>query len=461
MNCPFTGINSPVKRHVRARVCKENRICAYNGRHPMPALFYLKALEAPSPICIFIHHLRYSFTLTNREENNGTSTKRLSQQTNFTLIRALRLLSIVFIFIYLLIFLLIIMFKSKSSDVGVDPQRRSNANVVKFNSTSSSATLAQSDEHSSAGRVAGIMNSSSSHIENQLRNVAAPIVSVISSSMDFFGSNEANVPPTVNHVGTATTTSSHSVSATLTAPSIASEISKYGVMSTNLVDDSKTKKSDEASSSKPKSIKRAFAAEDDTPKIFQKKSKQRVEVTGENSSHSLNQSDEEKHALDMSFERAAVVAALTTLYGATNEKINSRPVTNTNTAVGMPLQLPKQVKNKDNQVSRKDNYQNVQSDTVEKTEKEKAFSITANAVAAVYPHCPPQLGSGETVSEAVVSSTIKLAPQSSKKKGAKSNEMPSNTRKSTITLYPTQYDVLLGRGKSNKNHPGNVWFQGT
>jgi hypothetical protein len=41
------------------------------------------------------------------------------------------------------------------------------------------------------------------------------------------------------------------------------------------------------------------------------------------------------------------------------------------------------------------------------------------------------------------------------------NDSKFYSSKSPMVLQPSAYDVLLGRGKSNKNHPGNKRFQGT
>jgi hypothetical protein len=351
------------------------------------------------------------------------------------------------------------MFTSKSSDASLN----SNANLVRSNKSNGMSVT--SNEHNSGGRVAGLLNSSSSHMENQLRSVTAPIVSVISSSMDFFGSTESNDPQTMNNVDGTTTTRPRSITANLTGPISPSDIGKYGYMSNQLATDAKSKKAEQASSSKPKSIKRTIKSDDAATTNIQKKFKQSVEPTGEKGTHSVHPSDTEKHVLDMSFERAAVVAALSTLYGATSERLDSKLPSNTNSSTfdgtPVPMPLPKQSKNSSSQFSHKITSPSRPDDMVEKTLKEKPIINTADVKEVAQPIGHSQSEPGKNIPEVTENSTIKLGPHSSKKKSSKNNDSPTNTRKSSITQYPTQYDVLLGRGKSNKNHPGNVWFQGT
>jgi hypothetical protein len=39
--------------------------------------------------------------------------------------------------------------------------------------------------------------------------------------------------------------------------------------------------------------------------------------------------------------------------------------------------------------------------------------------------------------------------------------IPSEPKEEDVPCLPRPFDVLLGRGKSNLNHPGNKYFQGT
>jgi hypothetical protein len=350
------------------------------------------------------------------------------------------------------------MFTSKGSDVSLNSQRRSNTNPVKLKGLS-----VTTNEHNAVRRGAGLQNSSSSHVENQLRNVATPIVSVISSSMDIFGSGQPSNPRTVNTVDSSTTTS-YPISANVAAPSFTSEPSKYGITSTQFAAGTKSEKSEPATSTKPKSVKRGNNNDAASIGKIQKKSKPAFEVEGEKSNHSGNQNGIEKNAIDMSFERAAVVAALSTLYGASNEKLSSKLPTSTNTPkfvdTEVPMPLPKQVKSAVSQIAHKVPLPCSGDEMVKKSVKAKALINTVGVHAAAHSLAPSLLGPRKHAPEETENSTAKMGSHLSKKKVSKADDSSTNARTSTYTQYPSQYDVLLGRGKSNKNHPGNVWFQG-
>ena len=357
------------------------------------------------------------------------------------------------------------MFTSKSSDASLNSQHRSNTNLVRFNSKNNLSV--PTNDQNVAGRVAGLLNSSSSHMENQFRSTTAPIVSVISSSMDLFGSDESKEPHNRYNIDGTTTTSSYSIAANLTATTRNSEMSKYGNISAQLVAGINSEKVEQTSSSKPKSVKRAMNSkpEDDAARRNQKKSKPSTETTLETSTHSVDRSDAEKNALDMSFERAAVVAALTTLYGAASEKRSAKLPTKTNASTfgdtPSPLPLPKQVKYKESKFKPNMTSSRSGGDMVQEAVKRSSSTTTAIVKPAADALGPTHFGSGKNMTEVTENSEIKVGQQSTKKKMPFHNDSPTNSRKSSVTQYPSQYDVLLGRGKSNKNHPGNVWFQGT
>ena len=355
------------------------------------------------------------------------------------------------------------MFTSKSSDVSFNSQRKTDTNLVRFNSSSNISVA--SNERSGEGRVTGLQNGSSSHVENHLSSMTAPTVSVISSSMEIFGSAESNDPLTMNKIDSATNTgSSYSVSANLAAPSFISELNMHVKMPAQFVAATKSEKV----CIKPKSMKRAIKTDDEAMKKNQKKQKQSIEATVEKATHSVDHSAAEKHSLDMSFERAAVVAALTSLYGPTSGNLNSKLPTNTNISTlegkTSPMPLPNQLKNSDGQPTLKMALPSIGDTMVDETMKIKSLNCTQADVHVAAAH--PLVSSlrepeGKMLEGIEIISAVKAGPYLSKKKLPKNDDAPANSRKSSITQYPTQYDVLLGRGKSNKNHPGNVWFQGT
>lgn len=348
------------------------------------------------------------------------------------------------------------MYKSNNSDDGLNSQRRTNTNIASYNSNNSLSV--QSNQQNSVNRISGLLNSSSSHIGNQGRSATNPMVSVVASSMDLFGPNPtvSNGPQMMNSIDTGISNrqSSYSSLTNLNAPVIA-----YGAMPTHFAAGKKSKKVEQGSGTKPKSVKRPI---DD---IYPKKPKQDVNVMGEQQANysTTHSGADMQNASDMSFERAAVVAALTTLYGATNEKPGPKLSTNSHTATSfdgtsLPMPLPKQLKNIGSKLASGMNSSGTrEASTIQQTNENMVLKASAANLTG-----PTQRDSSKIMSGTTENGAIKLSSQPSKKKtGKSSNESPTISRKSTVTQYPTQYDVLLGRGKSNKNHPGNVWFQGT
>ena len=290
----------------------------------------------------------------------------------------------------------------KGGDVDANELQRLNAN--------------HDDIHTGANNSTGISATSrdqnGTSRESQLHGVTAPIVSVVSSSMDLFGPIESNNPQTLKNVDDTTTASSQSV--------LAHEFDKYGVLSNHFAAGTKIKNIEQANDARSKSIKRSNKADGHSVFSVPKKSKQSIKATGEKSNHSTVQYGSYKNASDMSFERAAVVAALTTLYGAANEKPSAKLST------GAPTTA----------------FDGKTDATSERTSDEKPASYSLEK---------QNLKTNEN-------SAIKSSP---KKKVPNTNQVTTVSNISPIVQHPTQYDVLLGRGKSNKNHPGNVWFQGT
>jgi hypothetical protein len=280
--------------------------------------------------------------------------------------------------------------------------------------------------------------------------------------MEIFGSTESNHLQRRNNIDRTTTASSYPVSVNLPVLGISSEMSKHGNSSPQSAAGTSNKKAEQASSIKLKSMKRAINTDDASKTENQKKFKLDQDVTEEEANHSTNHGNAEKNALDMSFERAAVVAALSTLYGTSGDKLNSkRPATTNNTAAlnsaSVPMPRPKQVMDTESQYVYECTLPISGDAMVGIAMQDKPLMNTAD----IKPPAPPldlsQLGVRKKSSEERENSTVvQMGPSSTEEK-----DSPTSSRKSSITQYPTQYDVLLGRGKSNKNHPGNVWFQGT
>jgi hypothetical protein len=281
----------------------------------------------------------------------------------------------------------------------------------------------------------------------QLQNhIAAPIVSVVSSSMDFFGGPESiqnavqafdndavGIDRNVNSISTLQTSDRGMDNVTSAHMAVGTKRKKAESLSTNTNNITKVKSAEPSSGN---ALTKGSKKLKHTPKATEK-----VDT-------SVAFNDDVANASDMSFERAAVVAALTNLYGSggkpdsTNRAIDDPR----NGSIPLPVIQP---------TTNPAAIGGISGSSIE-TKKQSNVNKSPMKTLATHESTHRFLESMQNNSRKSTSTSMKK-PLSSEKK----NDQSTSSRKSNVVYQPSQYDVLLGRGKSNKNHPGNVWFQGT
>jgi hypothetical protein len=329
------------------------------------------------------------------------------------------------------------MFSSNSNDISsglsallqrIQASRSDNSNGLESNS---SQLNPPDDENLNV--------SSTSQLQNQ---IAAPIVSVVSSSMDFFGAPESthnSIRPPFN-VGIDT-------SVDAVTPSQTTDKTDNENSLAQLSKGTKRKKIETNSNSRKEVTKVDRAVPyDGNPITNRPKKMKHKSRTIERGDTAVALTGDTLNTPEMSFEQATVVAVLSNLYGAlgkadgTNQSMDANRTDSKSSAIN-----PSTTMNIGDHVAK-----GISGSSVE-TKKQSNVNIPAMK-AVTKRNVSPQFF--RTQQEFVQNATQKLAATMAKKND-------SSATRPSVVYHPSQYDVLLGRGKSNKNHPGNVWFQGT
>jgi hypothetical protein len=366
--------------------------------------------------------------------------------------------------------------------------------TMRSNSSNSSSNnnddATQSNQRNSTAALLGgsALNGAVSGMGGVLSHQQAPNVSVVSSSMDFYGAPESiYLPPqppnnNVNH------TTYEDTSLTRKKPYIqmASGSNKNGIDYHN--------DASEFASNKSSTIR--------------KKMKHSTTEEKSNSSDAFNSAARTNP--DLSFEQAAIVAVLASLYGSSTNTTTSTSAKNDtagkvvtkNKPRAAPSRLPaKQLQHVSRAVMGTSGGRAVTGSSEFSQSKGKATTGNGLGPRPVFPQTPAAAAAAAAsgmyfnvgaaanfmMTDAAAKSFAKAAPskiakeklakigpnvnskqsslelkkQAPKKKAQLDfHEKKYYTAKAPLVMTPSQYDVLLGRGKSNKNHPGNKRFQG-